>query len=256
MTQLDFNFVTLKTILRDTAFCARKHQQILAYIPQIQTAFKKLSTKKPVVILDCGCGKSYLSFIIYEYCTNVLKRKVKIIGVDRNPDLINKCTKSAAELGFGDMHFYASDIEAFKPDDKIDIVYSLHACDQATDLTIATGIKFAARYILSVSCCQHSNRENLRQHPLASISRHRPYKERLADMIGDSMRALLLEQLGYGVDVFEFVAAEYTPKNIMLRAIKNTATNQEKESAHNKYNHLVKLFNFAPKLESLLEKGV
>lgn len=253
MTNLEFNFQSLKTVLRDSEFCARKHEQILAYLPQMRSALSKLSTKRPIVILDCGCGKSYVSFIVYEYCTSFLKREVKIIGVDRNQELIDKCNKTANELEFTGMHFYCSDINTFNPNEKIDIVYSLHACDSATDLTIATGIKFAARYIFSVSCCQHSNREKMQQHPLTSISRHSPYKERLTDMISDSMRALLLEELGFRVDIFEFVAAEYTPKNIMLRATKNSANKQERENARSKYNQLVELFHFSPELENLLK---
>ena len=90
------------------------------------------------------------------------------------------------------------------------------------------------------------------QHPLKSISRFQPYKERLVDMIGDSMRALLLEHLGYGVDIFEFVAAEHTPKNIMLRAIKGAAKKYEIETAMTQYKQLVELFNFSPALEELL----
>jgi SAM-dependent methyltransferase len=255
MTHLNCNFAKLQTVLRETAFYSRKHQQILGYLPHIRSAFKNLSTQKPVVILDCGCGKSYLSFVVYQYCKTVLHRNIKIIGVDKNSDLVSKCNQSAVALGFENMHFYCSDIETFNSNETIDIVYSLHACDKATDLTIAEGVKFAARYIFSVSCCQHTNRKKLHRHPLTSISRHHPYKERLADMIGDSMRALLLEQLGYGVNIFEFVAAGYTPKNIMLRAIKDSAKNQEKNTAKIKYTQLVEMFNFVPELENLLRKN-
>jgi len=91
------------------------------------------------------------------------------------------------------------------------------------------------------------------KHPLTSISRHLPYKERLVDMIGDSMRGLLLEHVGYGVDVFEFIAAAHTPKNIMLRAVKNAVKKETRQNALVDYNKLVEMFHFAPKLESLLE---
>ena len=154
----------------------------------------------------------------------------KIIGVDNNPDLINKCNNTAKELGFEYMEFHHADIQAFKPDEDIDIVYSLHACDSATDQTIAKGVMVKAKYIFSVSCCQHTNRKKMVRQPLKSISRYQPYKERLVDMIGDSMRALLLEHVGYGVRIFEFVAAEQTPKNIMLRAVNHSVKKQDREN--------------------------
>lgn len=230
----------------------RKHQQIIAYIPQIVSAFSKLSTKRQLVMLDCGCGKSYLSFVLYAYCRDVLGRSVKIIGVDRNPELIKQCNETAKALGYINMHFYAENLETFKLDGKIDIVYSLHACDTATDQTIAQGIALGAKYIFSASCCQHSNREKLSKHPLKKVTKHRPYKERLVDMIGDSMRALLLEHMGYGVKIFEFVGSEKTPKNIMLRAISNSAKKQDVTKAMSEYRRLVQMFNFAPKLEGLI----
>lgn len=259
---LDFNLDNLTALLREIGLYSekgqfyqqriRKNHQIFAYIPQIASAFSKLSTKRPIVMLDCGCGKSYLSFVLYEYCTKVLERKIKIIGVDSNSELIDKCNRSAAVLGFDNMCFYNANVEAFNFDDSIDIAYSLHACDFATDQTIAKGVQLEAKYIFSVSCCQHSNRKKMRQHPLTSISRHQPYKERLVDMVGDSMRALLLEQLGYGVNIFEFVAAEHTPKNVMLRAVKNTVKKQDRIKAAGEYQHLVEMIGFAPKLEVLL----
>lgn len=263
MNNQDFDSENLKTLFREIGLYspkgefyaerARKHQQVFSYIIQLKAALSKLSTKRPIVFLDCGCGKSYLSFIFYEYCKTILNRPVKILGIDNNSDLIDKCNQTARELNFDNMHFYCSGIEPFKSTEAIDIVYSLHACNTATDQTIAKGIELNARYIFSVSCCQHLNRKKMAQHPMHSVSRHQPYKERLVDMLGDSMRALLLEHLGYGVKVFEFVAAEQTPKNIMLRATSNTAKKSEKEGAMAHYKHLVATFNFAPHLEQLLK---
>ncbi|MGD9152776.1 MAG: SAM-dependent methyltransferase [Gammaproteobacteria bacterium] len=258
----DFNLDNLTTLFREIGLYnsenqfyhqrIRKREQIFAYIPQISAAFRKLSTKRPIVMLDCGCGKSYLSFVLYQYCTTVLKRKIKIIGVDNNAELIDKCNHSAKELGFANMQFYNFAIETFGTNDAIDIAYSLHACDLATDQTIAKGVQLDAKYIFSVSCCQHANRAKMSKHPLTSVSRYQPYKERLVDMLGDSMRALLLERLGYGVNIFEFVAAEKTPKNIMLRAVKNAVRKRDQIQAAIEYKRLVKMFNFAPKLEEML----
>ena len=263
MCKLAFDIKNLKALFKEIGLFSssdepykarvRKHQQILAYVSLIRSAFSKLSTKRPIVMLDCGCGKSYLSFALYAYCTEVLNRKVKIIGVDSNPELIKKCNESAEVLGFENMRFYSAKVGAFETAENVDIVYSLHACDSATDQTIAQGISLGAKYIFSVSCCQHSNREKMSKHPLTSISRHLPYKERLVDMIGDSMRGLLLEHLGYGVNLFEFISAEQTPKNIMLRAMKNTVKKEDKQNALTHYKKLVEMFNFSPPLENLLD---
>jgi len=262
MCKLAFDTTNLKALFREIGLFSstdepykarvRKHQQIIAYIPLIRSAFSKLSTKRSIIMLDCGCGKSYLSFALYAYCNTVLGRKLKIIGVDSNAELIRKCNESAKAFGFEGMHFYCSDVGAFEYNEDVDIVYSLHACDGATDQTIAKGANLGAKYIFSVSCCQHTNRENMSKHPLTSISRHLPYKERLVDMIGDSMRGLLLEHLGYGVNLFEFIAAEQTPKNIMLRAVKNAVKKQDRQNALTNYKKLVEMFNFTPKLEGLL----
>lgn len=260
--QLEFDSTKLKNLFTEVGLynpkgeCyrarVRKYKQIFSYIEQFKAAFSKLSTKRPIVMVDCGCGKSYLSFLLYEYCQHILGRKIKIIGVDNNPDLIGKCQKAANELGFDQMFFCSADVKAFRVTEEVDIVYSLHACDTATDQTIAKGVEFNAKYIFSVSCCQHTNRSKMTGHPLKKISRYQPYKERLVDMLGDSMRGLLLEHLGYGVKIFEFVAAEQTPKNIMLRAVKNAANKQEKESALLEYHRLVELFNFSPALEIMI----
>jgi hypothetical protein len=260
---VDFDSARLKVLFKEIGLYGpkeefyierrSKHKQVLSYIVQVKAALRKLSSKRPIVLLDCGCGKSYLSFILYEYCQTVLGREVKIIGVDNNLELIESCKKTAKELKFSNMQFHSLDVAAFKPEENVDIVYSLHACDTATDQTIAKGIALQAKYILSVSCCQHTNRKKMAKHPLKNISKHHPYKERLADMIGDSMRALLLEHFGYGVKIFEFVAAEQTPKNIMLRAVNLSVKKQDKENAMASYRQLVEMFNFSPALADLLE---
>ncbi|MEM9243525.1 MAG: methyltransferase [Pseudomonadota bacterium] len=264
MTKLDFNATDLTLLFREIGLYnpknklyktqVRKHQQILAYLPHIQSAINKLSRKRPIMLLDCGCGKSYLSFVLYAYCTKVLGRTIKLFGVDRNLELINACKHSAKKLGFSNMYFYCSDAVDFKPSGSVDIVYSLHACDTATDYTIATGANLGAKYIFSVSCCQHSHREKMSGHPLTAASRFKPYKERLVDMLGDTMRALLLEDIGYGVNIFEFVDAKRTPKNIMLRAIKDCVKKQDKNSALSNYQKMVDMFHFSPELEILLKK--
>ena len=229
-----------------------KYHQVVAYCAHIISAINKLSSKRDVVMVDCSCGKSYLSFVLYAYCTTILDRKIKIIGIDTNAVLISKCKDTAQKLGYTNMHFYNTAVGDFRLDGAADIVYSLHACDTATDQTIAAGINFKAKYIFSVSCCQHTNRKRLSGHPLTAVSRFQPYKERLTDMVGDSMRALLLEGNNYGVRLFEFTPQKHTQKNIMLRAVRNQVKKQDRDGAAVNYDSLTRMFKFKPALENLI----
>jgi len=205
--------------------------------------------------LDAGCGRAYVSFYLYAYCKYVLERDIKIIGIDRNGELIEKNKRAAARLGFDGMFFHASNLEDYLEAEPIDIVYTLHACDKATDYAIAKGIKSHASYIFSVSCCQHTCRKQLKKHGLQSVTRFQAYKERLADMISDSMRALLLEHHNYGVKIYEFMACDKTPKNILLRASKNRVRKKDKESAIQCYQHMRAAFNIEPELHELIKES-
>ncbi len=154
------------------------------------------------------------------------------------------------------MEFICDDI--FNVDFKIkpDVIYSLHACDTATDMTIAKGILEDAKYIITVSCCQHTIRNRIKKHPLTSITRHSVYKERLVDMLTDSMRTLLLERKGYKVKIFEYVISRETPKNIMLRAVKvGTLSNKNYEKAIEDYRKLQNMFNVQPKLGDYIKEN-
>ncbi|MCF6767430.1 SAM-dependent methyltransferase [Thiotrichales bacterium 19S11-10] len=230
----------------------KKHKQISAYVEHILSAVNKLSKKRQLTFVDCGCGRSYLSFLLYAVCHHILKRDIKIIGIDRNEKLINQCRETAKALGFDNMVFYADDLENVVLNEAIDVSYSLHACDYATDHCIAKGINLNAKYIFSVSCCQHSNRKSIQKHPLLSLTKHQAYKERLVDMLGDSLRGLLLEHKGYDVKIFEFISSSHSPKNIMLKATKGAIKEVDQSSAYDKYLNTSKIFNVKPKLEALI----
>ena len=237
----------------------RKHKQVYDYIVHINKALDKLSSKREIILLDCGCGKSYLSFIANYYFSEIEKRNVKFICIDYNEHVILKSRQAAEELGFKNMDFICGDI--FKTDLKVnpDIVYSLHACDTATDMTIAKGIASDAKFIMTVSCCQHSVRYQLRNKTINSITRHGIYKERLADMVSDSMRALILELSGYKVSIFEYVPSSETPKNVMVRAIKcGKPGDLSRDRMENQYEKLKKVFSTDVKINDyvkMMESG-
>ncbi len=230
-----------------------KHGQLEDYYIMVKSVLNKVSTKKPVVLLDCGCGRSYLSFYLNYQFQQEGRTNLHFVGIDTNEDLIEKCAGAARELEFTNMEFHSGSIIECKIDKKPDVVYSLHACDFATDQMIARGVLDGARYILSVSCCQHTARSQISKHPLTSITRFKPYKERIVDMVSDSMRGLLLESLGYNVDIFEFVPTKSTPKNIMLRAAKGSKSQINMEKAAIEYIKLSKMFNIHPGVETYLK---
>jgi len=231
-----------------------KQQQMLDYYTAIKSIVRKLSTKRTLYLYDCGCGRSYLSFYLNYYLRRDGIENVSFICIDSNKALIERCKLTAAQMSMENMAFYDSNIVDFDFPEQPDIVYSLHACDTATDQMIYQGITRNAKYILSVSCCQHTTRNQMKRHPLAMVARHKPYKEMLTDMISDSLRALLLETFGYKVTVYEFVAAAHTPKNVMLKCEKIQQTGRKSELAWVEYEKLSELFNIHPMLQVYLNE--
>ena len=178
-------------------------------------------------VVDCGCGKAYLTLALYFYLTEVKGfADVKVIGVDRRADVIAAAKKMAAQLDVADrVTFVESDLAAFTLA-RADMVISLHACDTATDEALAKGVEWKARYILSAPCCQHElhktlaetgGKPNLPSAPFAGLMRQSILRERLGDILTDAFRALILRILGFKVQVIEFVAREATARNILLK---------------------------------------
>jgi len=232
---------------------SHRHQQLLDYYTTVKALMKKLSTKRTLYFYDCGCGRGYLSF----YLNYLLKRdgyqNIHFICIDWNAKLITRNQEVIEKLNINNMTFVSANIFDYKFENTPDILYSLHACDTATDMMIYKGISENARHILSVSCCQHEMRRQLKSGLMGTITRHKPYKERLTDMIADSLRTLLLEIVGYKVTVFEFTSTTYTDKNVMLKCEKVGTTPIKIEIAQNEYHELSQLFEMNPKLEEYLK---
>ncbi|MGQ9609849.1 MAG: class I SAM-dependent methyltransferase [bacterium] len=204
----------------------RKYIQIDNFIKLIYPSLVKISQRKKVFILDCAAGKSYLSYIMNYFVREKMHRTCHFFCIDTNTDLIEKCIRIRNELKYNNMEFYVSKIKDFQPSEKVDIVCSLHACDTASDEAIAKGIQLSTSYLLIVPCCQHEVINQLREHPLKAITRHGVFKARLADLITDAMRVLILEAFGYKVSVTEYISPMYTPKNIMIQAEKIQSRNK------------------------------
>ena len=224
-----------------------KIQQIMAYLEIIHSVIRKYSPKREVVIVDCAAGNCYLSFLINTFYSQIYPKRLKIYCIDTNKSLMENGRKKAAELGFKNMEFYAKDILDVSISRKIDLVVSLHACDLATDKALFFGLKHGANNVLSVSCCQHSFRKKIRCASYSSITKNKIFKDRMTYMVGDSMRALLMETEGYKTDLFEFVSSRSTDKNIMLCAKKAGISNTI--VARREYESLVNQFHAQPELE-------
>lgn len=186
---------------------------------------------KEFTVVDCGCGKAYLTLALYFYLTEVMKfGGVRVIGIDRRDDVIASAKKMAEQLGIGEKtEFTVADLKNFQLADKsVDMVVSLHACDTATDEALARGVEWKARYILSAPCCQHELQKTLSDDngAFAGLMRQSILRERLCDILTDSFRAMILRILGYKTKVIEFVSNEATARNIMLKCVSGVKPGQ------------------------------
>lgn len=231
----------------------RKYNQIDHYVEILEDVINLLPRNTIINILDCGCGKSYLTFVLNYYLTEVKKIKCHFIGLDRSEKVIEASKKMAQDLGYRNMEFHALDIKNYTPDKKIHMVISLHACDTATDMALATGIKIDADIIIAVPCCHREMLNQYSYEPFKSVLKHGIFKARMADILTDGMRTLMLEAKGYDVSVVEYISPLETPKNLMIRAIK---TKEENEEALNEYMSLMGSLNVYPTLYALLNDGM
>ncbi len=198
-----------------------KYKQINRFVELIDDECGKLE-KEEISILDFGCGKSYLTFIIYYYFAKVKGKKVKIIGYDLKKDVVENCNKIAQKYGYENLEFVVADVKKdVLYDREIDVVVSLHACDTATDYALYYAISKNVKHIFSVPCCQHEINLSIKKGgDMDCLLKYGIIKERVSALLTDSIRAMILEDMGYKVDVIEFVDLAHSPKNLMLRAKK------------------------------------
>lgn len=194
-------------------------------IPSLEAVLKQ---KNELTIIDFGCGKSYLTFAMYYYLHEVKGYNIHVIGLDLKDEVIKKCNDLAKRYEYEKLEFLHGDIATYEGVDFVDMVVTLHACDTATDYALYKAVMWGAKVILSVPCCQHEVNKQIQCEVLTPILKYGLIQERTSALITDSMRASLLEILGYKTQILEFIDMEHTPKNILIRAVKTgTGTNQK-----------------------------
>ena len=229
-----------------------KYKQINRFVEIIDHEIKKKDYKE-LTILDFGCGKSYLTFVLYYYFVKIKNINVKMIGLDLKEDVIKKCNEIAKSYKYDNLSFELGDINGFKYNNKVDMVITLHACDTATDYALYNAIKWNAKMIFSVPCCQHELNSQMKSDKLSILTRYGIVQERVSALMTDAIRANILESCGYKTQLLEFIDIAHSPKNILIRASKGNVSEDKKEKAIKEVNNLISQFNFEPTLLKLVQ---
>lgn len=197
-----------------------KYRQINRFLEFIEDILPNLNQEEETTIIDFGYGKSYLTFAMYHYLKVLKEYPVRIIGLDLKQDVINHCSRLAMQYGYEGLDFYHGDIASYEGVDHVDMVVTLHACDTATDFALKKAVDWGAKVILSVPCCQHELAKQISCDIQKPVLQYGLIKERMAALYTDAIRAQVLERCGYRTQILEFIDMEHTPKNILIRGIR------------------------------------
>lgn len=197
-----------------------KFRQINRFLEFVEDILPKLPKDRKVRIIDFGCGKSYLTFAMYYYLKEIKGYEIQITGLDLKEEVILHCNSLAEKYGFDRLKFLCGDIASYEGAKETDMVVTLHACDTATDYALARAVRWNASVILSVPCCQHELNKQMENPLMEPAFQYGLIRERMAALYTDAIRAQILENHGYRTQILEFIDMEHTPKNILIRAVK------------------------------------
>lgn len=229
-----------------------KLKQLEDYKKQMDSTIKKISKKQTIYMVESCAGNCYLTLYLAWFYNKEYPGVFDFTCIERNGRLMDEAKVSAKNLGLDNIKFISSNVEDVKFENDVQVVYSLHACDLATDYTIALGINLKARAILSVSCCQHTIHKSIKGHPLTRITQHGVYKEMMAAMLGDTLRSELLTYKGYKTDIFAFTGIKNSGRNVMLRGSLTPINEVKKREAINSFHFLSSMFKTKPELYNLI----
>lgn len=231
-----------------------KYRQINKFLQFIEEAVDKSGLQK-INIIDFGCGKSYLTFVVYYYLAFVKKMELEVVGLDLKEDVIAKCNAAAEKYGYDHLRFEVGNIDGYQPNMEIDMVISLHACNTATDFALFNAIQWGAGMIISVPCCQQELCSQMDSEEFGILQRYGIVKERTAALMTDAIRANLLEYCGYKTQLLEFVDMTHTPKNILIRAVRSNISKSHRKKMREEIERLCSSFSFEPTLRTLLKEA-
>lgn len=232
-----------------------KYRQINRFLEFIEDILPNLDPARESVILDFGCGKSYLTFAMYYYLKELKGYPVRIIGLDLKEDVIRRCDALAKSYGYDRLSFCCGDIASYEGVDRVDMVVTLHACDLATDYAMEKAVGWGAKVILSVPCCQHELNRQIENPLMKPVFGYGLMKERMAALYTDAIRAQVLEYRGYRTQILEFIDMEHTPKNILIRAVRqgnDAASKKAREKTGIELRTLLEFLRADPAIVRLL----
>ena len=228
-----------------------KFRQINRFLEIVSDVESNIISGDELYILDLCCGKSYLSFALYYYFTQIRGCKVVMDCVDLKTDVIEFCNNVAQKLNYTGLHFMAGDIRAFQIRRTPDLTVSLHACDIATDIVLAKGIDSGSRVILSTPCCHHEMMHQLKPQgkPTDFLLEHSILKQKFADAATDALRCKVLQLKGYEVGAIELIDPEETPKNVLIRGVKKgNISEKQRQKLLEEYRQICALLGIDPYL--------
>jgi SAM-dependent methyltransferase len=226
-----------------------KFRQVNAFLKLMDEKLDSLGDRA-LRVVDCGCGSAFLTLAAFAYLNDVKGREVTLVGIDQNEALIAKCQQAASDLGWDKASFASTTIGDYSPEERPNIVLSLHACDTATDEALAQGVHWGADLIMAAPCCQQELAGQVASDLHGPVLRHGILKQRTADILTDAARAQLLQIAGYRAEVIEFISSEETSKNLMIRAEK--AVVGDIEPTVRAYQDLKAFWSISPSLEGYL----